>query len=134
MTRFFYYFAYGSNLLKERIRVQIKGAEYECNGILKDYVVDFVSNGIRWHGALATIKYKQGSEVHGCVWRVPEDFADELDLQEARYHRLTVPIHCQDRVIDCRTYQFSDENAPSELPSPHYKTVILAGAEEHSLP
>ncbi|KAE9416821.1 hypothetical protein Angca_004043 [Angiostrongylus cantonensis] len=134
MTRFFYYFAYGSNLLKERIRVQIKGAEFERNGVLKNYELDFVANSTRWHGGLATIKEKWGAEVYGCVWRIPEEFADELDLQEKGYHRLTVRIECVNSVIECRTYQYSDSKAPSLPPSPHYKTVILAGAVENSLP
>ncbi|KAL6734079.1 hypothetical protein Aduo_004659 [Ancylostoma duodenale] len=63
MTKFFYYFAYGSNLLKERIKVQITGAEYECNGMLRNYKVDFVATSKRWHGGLATIKEKSGSMV-----------------------------------------------------------------------
>uniref|UniRef100_A0A1I7WW83 gamma-glutamylcyclotransferase n=1 Tax=Heterorhabditis bacteriophora TaxID=37862 RepID=A0A1I7WW83_HETBA len=92
MTNFFYYFAYGSNLLKDRIRVQIKGAEYECNGVLNDFKLSFVHNSERWRGALATIKESGGSEmlfqVWGCVWRVPHEFALELDKQEIGYHRL----------------------------------------------
>ncbi|VDM78798.1 unnamed protein product [Strongylus vulgaris] len=114
--------------------MEIKGAEYECNGILKNHTVDFVATSKRWHGGLATIRDKRGAEVHGCVWRVPEDFAAELDRQEAGYHRLIVPIECSDCVIECRTYQYSNEKAPLQPPSPHYKTVILAGAVEHSLP
>ncbi|WKX95590.1 hypothetical protein Q1695_012222 [Nippostrongylus brasiliensis] len=134
MTKHFYYFAYGSNLLKERIQVQIKGAEFECCGMLKHYVLDFVATSKRWHGGLATIKEKKGAEVHGCVWRVPEEFASELDAQEAGYHRLTVPIDCDGCMIECRTYQYSDSKASSQPPSPHYKTVIIAGAIENSLP
>ncbi|EPB70909.1 hypothetical protein ANCCEY_09989 [Ancylostoma ceylanicum] len=113
---------------------QIKGAEYECNGVLRNYKLDFVATSKRWHGGLATIKEKCGSVVHGCVWRVPEELAEELDRQEAGYHRLTVPIECSDCMIECRTYQYSDKKARSEPPSPHYKTVILAGAVENSLP
>lgn len=101
--------------------------------MLKNYKLDFVASSKRWHGGLATIKEKHGAEVHGCVWRVPEEFADELDKQEAGYHRLTVPIECSDGLVECRTYQFSDTKASSQPPSPHYRTVILAGAIEHSL-
>ncbi|KJH45832.1 AIG2-like family protein [Dictyocaulus viviparus] len=134
MMNFFHYFAYGSNLLKERIQVQIKGAEYVNNGVLKDYELDFVAYSKRWHGGLATIKKMPGSEVHGCVWYVPEEFAEELDRQETGYHRLTVSIQCDNGLMECRTYQYSDSKALSLAPSPHYKTVIVAGAVEHSLP
>ncbi|KAK5982149.1 Cyclin N-terminal domain-containing protein [Trichostrongylus colubriformis] len=135
MTRFFYYFAYGSNLLKDRIRVQIKGAEYECNGVLKNFKLEFVASPYsRWRGGIATIKETPGAEVHGCVWRVPHEFAAELDLQESGYHRLSVPVECTNATIECRTYQYSNITATSAAPSPHYKTVIVAGAIEHSLP
>lgn len=40
-------------------------------------------------GATASIEPKVGSYVWGCVWRVPHSFAEELDLQESGYHRLT---------------------------------------------
>ncbi|PIO62510.1 hypothetical protein TELCIR_15930 [Teladorsagia circumcincta] len=73
-------------------------------------------------------------DVHGCVWRVPDEFAGELDLQESGYHRLNVPVQCADKIIECRTYQYSNSTAPPAPPSPHYKTVIVAGAIEHSLP
>ncbi|KAK6037986.1 AIG2-like family protein [Cooperia oncophora] len=119
MTRFFYYFAYGSNLLKDRIRVQIKGAEYECNGVLKNFKLNFVGSSYsRWHGGIATITEKPGAEVHGCVWRVPEEFAGELDLQESGYHRLIVPVECADALIECRTYQYSNTRASLAPPSP----------------
>ncbi|KAK6041592.1 hypothetical protein COOONC_20902 [Cooperia oncophora] len=74
------------------------------------------------------------ARVHGCVWRVPEEFAGELDLQESGYHRLIVPVECADALIECRTYQYSNTRASLAPPSPHYKTVIVAGAIEHSLP
>lgn len=51
---FFWYFAFGSNLLRERIQVQIDGARFEVNGHLPDYELRFVDFGMRWRGAPAT--------------------------------------------------------------------------------
>jgi len=84
----FYYLSYGSNLLKERIMVQIKGAEFHSIGVLENYKLAFYDHGSRWCGALATIDAHEGEEVWGCVWKVPHSFATELDLQEGGYHRL----------------------------------------------
>uniref|UniRef100_A0A0N4WYQ4 gamma-glutamylcyclotransferase n=1 Tax=Haemonchus placei TaxID=6290 RepID=A0A0N4WYQ4_HAEPC len=103
---------------------------------LKNFALNFVdsSYSYRWHGGIATITEKPGAEVYGCVWRIPDDFSEELDSQEIGYHRLTVPIECANKTIQCRTYQYSNKTAPPAPPSPHYKTVIIAGAIEHSLP
>lgn len=84
----FHYFAFGSNLCSERIHVQIKGSVFVGTGRLKDYTLCFFDYGSRWRGAAASIEVMEGGEVWGCVWKVPHHFADELDLQEADYHRL----------------------------------------------
>uniref|UniRef100_A0AC34FH12 Gamma-glutamylcyclotransferase n=1 Tax=Panagrolaimus sp. ES5 TaxID=591445 RepID=A0AC34FH12_9BILA len=115
---FFYYFAYGSNLLKERIQVQIDGARYEVNGHLPDYELAFVDFG------------------------VPNSFALELDAQEINYSRINVTVEVPSqknedgtmRKIVCRTYRITDPNRKTQQPSPHYKHVIVSGAIEHHLP
>ncbi|KAH7727197.1 Protein C44B7.7 [Aphelenchoides avenae] len=134
---FFYYFAFGSNLLADRIHVQIKGAVFETVGVLDDHELTFFDMGARWRGAVASIEPQKGSLVWGCVWRVPNSFAEELDRQESGYHRLAVPIIVplqNNRRITCRTYQYSNPLRTRQPPSPHYKTVIVSGAIEHKLP
>lgn len=80
------------------------------------------------------------------MWRVPNSFADELDLQEFGYHRLngtfcilktnsklilvTVEIPSEKdadgniRKVVCRTYQMSNPDRVRQNPSPHYKVNI----------
>lgn len=131
---FFYYFAYGSNLLKERLDVQIKDAVFECVGCLSNYELCFYDHSSRWQGALASIEEQNGGEVWGCIWRVSNSFARELDLQENVYKRLQVDVKAFDSIISCRTYQYSKEDRKLAYPSPHYKYVIISGAVEHSIP
>ncbi|CAI2343921.1 unnamed protein product [Caenorhabditis sp. 36 PRJEB53466] len=131
---FFWYFAYGSNLLAERIRYRQKGAEYECNGKLDNFRLEFANYSRRWQGALATVIEEPGKEVWGCVWKMPMEYSDSLDEQEGGYHRLMVPIQTPQGIIQCRTYQYSDLEADPMAPSPHYKLVIVEGAKEHKLP
>ncbi|KAI6184364.1 Carm1-pending protein [Aphelenchoides bicaudatus] len=136
VATFFYYFAFGSNLLDERIHVQITGAEFESVAYLKNYELAFYDHGSRWQGAVASIEPKNGTDVWGCVWRVPTNASEELDLQESGYHRLNVTVHsiADSSQIECRTYQYSNEKREKKAPSPHYKAVIVAGAIEHQLP
>uniref|UniRef100_A0A0R3RIF0 gamma-glutamylcyclotransferase n=1 Tax=Elaeophora elaphi TaxID=1147741 RepID=A0A0R3RIF0_9BILA len=131
---FFYYFAYGSNLLDERIHLQIKSAKYVSTGSLSNYRLDFYDHALRWMGAVASVELSKGDEVWGCVWQVPWSSSDELDKQESGYHRFDVDIKVQSSAITCRTYRYSNPNRQRKLPSPHYKLVIISGAIEHSLP
>uniref|UniRef100_A0A914D367 gamma-glutamylcyclotransferase n=1 Tax=Acrobeloides nanus TaxID=290746 RepID=A0A914D367_9BILA len=55
---FFYYFGYGSNLLKERIHVQIKEAVFESTGVLSCHELTFYDSSRRWFGAIASIEPK----------------------------------------------------------------------------
>ncbi|GMR39645.1 hypothetical protein PMAYCL1PPCAC_09840, partial [Pristionchus mayeri] len=131
---YFNYFAYGSNLLKERIHVQISGAEFVCTGRLPHYELIFAGFGHRWMGAAASVREKKGDEVWGCVWRVPNSFATELDKQENWYDRRSVFVETGSGEIVCRTYQMRDADGNENKPSPHYKLVIVNGAIEHELP
>jgi gamma-glutamylcyclotransferase len=116
----------------------VKGAEFVGVGVLKGFELTFYDHGRRWCGAAASIEPNSDSEVWGCVWRVPNTFSDELDLQEASYHRLSVSIHIpshNNTEVVCRTYQYTHHTNMERLPpSPHYKHVIVSGAIEHSLP
>ncbi|CAD5210494.1 unnamed protein product [Bursaphelenchus okinawaensis] len=136
ISDFFFYFAFGSNLLQERLHVQIKGAQFVGVGYLKNYELCFFDYGTRWHGAIASIENNNASEVYGCVWKVPNSFAEELDLQESGYHRLQIPVQLvkTNDTVDCRTYQYSNPERKRQPPSPHYKKVIVEGAKEHELP
>ncbi|GMT16455.1 hypothetical protein PFISCL1PPCAC_7752 [Pristionchus fissidentatus] len=130
----FNYFAYGSNLLKERIHVQIAGAEFISAGRLPHYELIFAGFGERWQGAAASVREKKGDEVWGCVWRVPNSFAAELDLQEGWYDRRTVSVETAAGPVACRTYVMREADGNENKPSPHYKLVIVNGAIEHALP
>ncbi|PIO59191.1 hypothetical protein TELCIR_19354 [Teladorsagia circumcincta] len=92
--------------MKYKNEISIKGAEYECNGVLKNFKLNFVGSSFsRWHGGIATITEKPGVEVHGCVWRVPDEFAEELDLQESGYHRLNGRVLCCESDFNFHSHQ-----------------------------
>ncbi|XP_054620415.1 gamma-glutamylcyclotransferase a isoform X2 [Dunckerocampus dactyliophorus] len=79
----FMYFAFGSNLLKERLQLANPSATFLATGRLKDYKLDFGLWGTNvennWHGGVATIRESPGSEVWGVIWTLNNDNVDSLD-------------------------------------------------------
>uniref|UniRef100_A0A3P8ZEI4 Gamma-glutamylcyclotransferase n=1 Tax=Esox lucius TaxID=8010 RepID=A0A3P8ZEI4_ESOLU len=131
----FMYFAFGSNLLKERLQLANPSAIFHSTGRLKDYTLNFglwgehIDN--RWHGGVATIEPKEGEE----VWCFISTFS--LCVQEGvdrgMYCPLEVTVETSDgTTLLCRTYQMNHFHAC--LPSPQYKQVVCLGAQQNGLP
>ncbi|CAL8293673.1 unnamed protein product [Merluccius merluccius] len=139
-TGTFMYFAFGSNLLKERLQLANPSAAFRCTGRLKDYVMKFglwgehVSN--RWHGGVASIDFCPGEEVWGVVWSMSDEDRPSLDNQEGVssgiYSPMEVNVETSEGVLRCRTYQMTGLHVSP--PSPQYKQVVCMGAKQHSLP
>ncbi|XP_062956362.1 gamma-glutamylcyclotransferase [Cynocephalus volans] len=137
----FLYFAYGSNLLTERIRLRNPSAAFCCVARLRDFKLDFGNSQGKtsqtWHGGIATIFQSPGDEVWGVVWKMNKSNLNSLDEQEGvksgTYVIIEVKVSTQEgREITCRSYLMTNyESAP---PSPQYKKVICMGAEENGLP
>lgn len=79
----FYYFAFGSNLLKERLSLANKSCYYIGVGALRNYALDFVGYSGKWHGMTATVIPSNSDNVWGTIWEL--DCADLgfLDEQES---------------------------------------------------
>ncbi|XP_014015139.2 gamma-glutamylcyclotransferase-like [Salmo salar] len=82
-THTFLYFAYGSNLLKERLQLKNPSASIHCVTRLKDYKLIFGNyKGLasdRWHGGVATIENSPADEVWEVVWRMNVADLESLD-------------------------------------------------------
>ncbi|XP_003406972.1 gamma-glutamylcyclotransferase [Loxodonta africana] len=137
----FLYFAYGSNLLTERIHLQNPSATFCCVARLQDFKLDFGNpqgkQSPTWHGGIATIFQSPGDEVWGVIWKVNKSNLSSLDKQEGVSSGMYVPIEVkvytqEKKEITCRSYQM--KNYVSAPPSPQYKMVICLGAKENGLP
>ncbi|XP_005797408.1 gamma-glutamylcyclotransferase-like [Xiphophorus maculatus] len=136
----FMYFAFGSNLLRERLQLNNPSAAFVSTGRLKDYKLNFglweehVENA--WHGGVATIEACPGEEVWGVIWTLSNENLPTLDKQEGVsrgiYSPLEVSVEIDDGVLQCRTYQMNNFHASP--PSPQYKQVVCLGAEQNGLP
>ncbi|XP_028832096.1 gamma-glutamylcyclotransferase isoform X2 [Denticeps clupeoides] len=136
----FLYFAYGSNLLKERLQLKNPSATVHCVARLKDYKLVFGNyKGLasdRWHGGVATIEHSPGDEVWGVVWRMNMSDLESLDRQEnvrlGAYSPMEVSVWTRGQELSCRTYIMN--SCVYALPSPQYLKVIVMGAEQNGLP
>lgn len=145
MANTFKYFAYGSNLLANRIHVNNPTAVRKGIGKLENYHLDFISFVKYWNGAIATIVPAPGEIVWGAIWEISLTDLPRLDKQEGRaYIALDVEVILPDgNKTKCRTYQhttlpekrvdlkFLPEN---RRPSWIYLKTIIKGAEESGLP
>ncbi|KAK3757969.1 hypothetical protein RRG08_058283 [Elysia crispata] len=146
----FKYFAYGSNLLRERILINNPSAKFYGIGKLNGYTIAFDSpEGVstdRWFGGGATIhKVNSPSHVYGVIWDIHNSDLESLDRQESVYNALQVDVEVISQsqpeiteqtsaeVVQCRTYQMF-KGKGNTLPSPYYKKVILMGARQNGLP
>uniref|UniRef100_A0A665TLT6 Gamma-glutamylcyclotransferase b n=1 Tax=Echeneis naucrates TaxID=173247 RepID=A0A665TLT6_ECHNA len=128
-NRTFLYFAYGSNLLKERLQLKNPSATVHCVATLKDYKLVFGNHkGLasdRWHGGVATIEHSPGDEVWGVVWRMNMSDLKSLDSQEnvtlGAYSPVELSVKTKGQELNCRTYIMNScVYAP---PSPQYLQV-----------
>nr|DBA20848.1 TPA: hypothetical protein GDO54_017589 [Pyxicephalus adspersus] len=136
----FFYFAYGSNLLRERILLDNPSASFHSIALLKDFRLAFGthkgSGNKRWHGGVATVVESQGDEVWGVVWKMDISCLDSLDIQEGVeggiYQPIEISVQTPDGELVCRCYQMNQ--CVYGLTSPQYKQVLCMGAKQNDLP
>ncbi|KAG7255334.1 hypothetical protein CRUP_035654 [Coryphaenoides rupestris] len=122
----FLYFAYGSNLLKERLQLHNPSAAVHCVARLQDYKLTFGNYrgkaNERWHGGVATMQPCSSQEVWGVVWRMNLSDLASLDSQEnvsvGSYSPMEVLVSAEGEELTCRTY-IMNSCVPAP-PSPQY--------------
>ncbi|XP_071769197.1 gamma-glutamylcyclotransferase-like [Centroberyx gerrardi] len=138
----FLYFAYGSNLLTERLHLRNPSATFVTTGSLKNHTIQFghwtknFNGSNSWHGGVATIEKSEGEYVWGVIWRLSMENLISLDKQEGvsigMYRPLEVTVDTVEGEVLCRTYQMN--NFTPYLTSDPYKLVVCLGAKQHNLP
>jgi hypothetical protein len=128
-----FYFAYGSNMLSQRMRKRIPGVEVV--GIASLFGWEFVWDKIsKDNSAKANLKAKQASIVWGVVYRLPASTINNLDKAEGGYQQINVIVNqVGGEKVPAITY-VSENRTTDLLPYDWYKKIVRDGAEEHSLP
>ncbi|VDM05506.1 unnamed protein product [Schistocephalus solidus] len=147
LTKGFYYFAYGSNLLAYRIKLDNPSARYIGVGMLIDYKLVFCKRDHKcpwgYCSATASIEPSPGGIVYGTIWQLANEDMVSLDKQEGvpdLYQPFTVDVSLLsstepvtiEKNFSCRTYSMSTEEYGD--PSAYYLDVILRGAKKSGIP
>ncbi|XP_055934197.1 gamma-glutamylcyclotransferase-like [Argiope bruennichi] len=131
----FLYFAYGSNMLKQRMHINCPSALFKCIGELKNFKLSSTDFAHSWKGAVATILECKNDSVWGVVWEISKEHEEKLDLQEKDYQPLILPIETElFGKLNCKVYQRLVHKEEMDLVSCIYKAVCIQGAKEHGLP
>lgn len=131
-----YYFAYGSNLLGERLRARIPAARFETTASLAGYRMAFNKRGADGSAKCNIMPAGESDVVHGVIWRLDPSDKEALDAVEGPFY------YCWWHVLPAagRRYPvFSYMARPGmttrdRRPYDWYRAFVIAGARENRLP
>lgn len=136
------YFAYGSNMLTERLRVRCKSATVRCTAAIDGYRLVFTKKSRDGSGK-ATIYpcREEGCRVYGVVFDLDESELPTLDRFEGtgrgydRVENLRAHVYGMESPLEVITYiagpGYTDKNLKAY---DWYVGLVAAGARQHMLP
>lgn len=137
MGTHFLYFAYGSNMLTERLRARCLSARQVDVGYMQNHALNFskISND---KSGKATPIPKDGSKLYGVLFNIDTGELEKLDRAEGAgngYKRVSesVQIGSQEARAEAVTYVATKMDANLK-PYDWYRNLVLAGAIQHGLP
>ena len=141
-SRYELYFAYGSNMLEQRLKDRVKSAEFLSNAWIRGYEVRFRKISIDGSGKADLVETGNPEDiVHGVVYQFDPDDWPALDRYEGAtgnnpgYDRAAIQVHTDSGNRDVTTYLARKEKVDESLkPYTWYLELIRCGAEQHGLP
>jgi gamma-glutamyl AIG2-like cyclotransferase len=131
------YFAYGSNLVIERMRE--RGAPFRAArpAVLRGYRLVFDKRGFDG-SARANVAPAPAGLVHGVVYELEDGGLDALAGFECGYDLVPVEVELQDAEgaarVPARVFVARPDRRTSAPPTRSYVALILQGVEQHGLP
>ena len=127
------YFAYGSNMLSERLRSRITSLNIVSRASLKDRKMVFNKRSKDGSGK-ANLVESPRSMTWGVLYEINAQDLDKLDKIESGYERVAVRVRKPDgNEVEAVTY-VSEDLTNDSRPYRWYKKLLLSGAREHNLP
>lgn len=132
MTRVLY-FAYGSNMLSERLCSRIPSAQAIGCARLEDWRLVFNKRSVDG-SAKANLVESPGDTTWGVLYEIEAQDLERLDKVEGGYRRISVWAREPDgEMVEAVTY-VSAELTDEQTAYDWYKDTVIAGAREHNLP
>ena len=130
----FTYFAYGSNMLTEWLKVRCPGAEAIGNAQAHDYRLAFAKESKDGSGK-ATLLHAPGHVAHGVLFLIPVDERPKLDRAEGKDYQRddNFAVAGAGAVATVYLAVLTARN-DSLKPYDWYRDLVWAGAKQHGLP
>lgn len=127
------YFAYGSNMLAERLCARVNAVDLG-KATLRGWVLRWNHHSVDESGK-CNIAPVQDPEafVYGVLYRLDEAAFSVLDRIERGYRRFEVSLEQQEQTVRAWTYAYA-KSAPDASPYAWYKGLVVAGAIQHRFP
>lgn len=129
-----WYFAYGSNLKKNRLKERIGHWKKDQKATLNGYRLTFAKRYCGHKNGKANIKKGPTGKVEGAICLISEDQFKKLDIKEGArigvYKRIPVQVESRGETLNAQTYVMTRE-IYSSRPSPEYLYLITEGLKEH---
>lgn len=126
------YFAYGSNLVLDRLRERVHVVDALGAARLDGHRLVCDKAG-RDGSAKANLVVDPGDHVWGALYRLEAQRMQRLDRFEGGYQRCEVRVEARGEVHRALTYR-SERRTADPVPFDWYRQLILEGARDHGLP
>jgi len=132
------YFAYGSNMLTNRLVSRCCGAKTIGPAFLTGYTLSFDKRSVDGSGKCTIRPTDSPSDVvHGLLFTIPSSQVPDLDRAEGKgYARVPIQVETEDNnVVRAETYAAKEAKIdPLAKPYNWYLDLVVTGAEMHGLP
>ena len=129
------YFAYGSNLLRERLLARCPSLSFASRAVLAGHQLAFDKASIDKSGKCAFVR-AEGENVLGVLWDVPNEDLGELDKHEGvgnGYEQCIVSVAREDgNTVEAVTYR-ATKHQQGLQPFDWYLALVVAGAVQQQL-
>ena len=133
------YFAYGSNMLEQRLRApeRVPGAVCLTNVFASKYRLRFNKKSIDNSGKCNIVQTGAADDsVLGVLFEIPEAQRRKLDVAEGYghgYDYANIDVHLPDGTIERALAYVATVTDGKLLPYSWYHQLVVAGAEQHGL-
>lgn len=129
------YFAYGSNMLRERLVARVSTAKAVAVGVVRDYQLDFAKVSVDGSGK-GDMVATPGGEVWGVLYEFDASQKADLDRHEGpHYQAQEVLVSTPSGDEPAWAYMAEPRRRdPSKVPYDWYLALIIAGARQGGLP